>query len=161
MGRCIYTSIQSCFHGSGVAYVYALISKSERIVYVGQTAGAIGTLGRAVQHLERSGTFRRLVEEEIGTSVDSITDLVLLSFELPRQAEFVSVDSSYREAVEYLVQIELHKLRGTIHPSFKVISNVKSSDRETDETRAYAKHIASRIIDCYSRLSVKSSEFLS
>lgn len=125
----IETNVSTIFIGLNLAYVYIWVSKKHKVIYVGMTNGRVGTLGRAAQHLDKRGTLRANFLNTLGYSIDSTDDLKLLSFKLPSRKEFISVERSYREAVEFLVQKELLKVRGVLNPTYDVISWVRTSPR--------------------------------
>lgn len=105
------------------AYIYIWVMKSCQAVYIGQTNCRYGVLGRAGQHVLPQGTLRQRLEEW-GYDLDRVDDSILLSFPLPREPRFLGVDSAYREAVEYHVQVKLQKERVKCFPPFCIISHV-------------------------------------
>lgn len=109
------------------AYVYIWFSKEYKILYVGQTNNKNSVLGRAVEHVYKDGTLRMRCLEQ-GIDLDEINDFILLSYELPREKRFTSIESSYRLAVEYRVQSKMHNIRGNVNPSFRIISKVTYTD---------------------------------
>ena len=127
--KSIWTQINYCFDGRNKAYVYLFISKKFRIVYVGQTNDRNGTFGRASNHIEDNGTLRQHFEDKFGLKLEEANDLVLISYLLPQTQEYIGAESSYREAVEYLVQKKLRDIRGSLEPRFDLISRVRYSDR--------------------------------
>ncbi len=140
------TSILGTFNGSDQAYIYIWLSKKHKIVYVGMTNSYTGTIGRASGHFNRKGTLRKRFSEARGYEVNNVDDILLLSFPLPKTREFISVEKSYREAVEYLVQKELILLRGKLNPTFDVISWVRLSPR-TGNSRI--KRLAAEIVNSF------------
>ncbi len=125
--------ISTCFDRTR-AWVYVWVSKRWRVVYVGQTNEAVGTLGRAASHLGEEGTFRRCFIATTNAAVEQASDLVLLSFALPTESRYRSLESAYREAVEYNVQWGLQRLRARLNPSFRVISTVRYFPQAEDPT---------------------------
>src|SRR5690554_1395085 len=111
----IQTNVYNIHNGIGVAYIYIWVSKSYSILYVGMTNNSAGPIGRASGHFSSRGTFRKRFNEEKGIGVEKVEDMILLSFPLPKKQLFISVESSYRESVEYLVQKELQLLRGKLN----------------------------------------------
>jgi hypothetical protein len=126
----IWSTISSAFDGTN-AFIYLWISKKWRVIYVGQTNDRRGSFGRAFSHIGDDGTFRRRFEEETGARLELADDLILVSYPLPREPEYTGVESSYREAVEYLVQIGLRDIRGVVYPKFSLISNVRTVGRSS------------------------------
>lgn len=123
------TYVHDIFVGANRAYIYIWFSRVHEIIYVGMTNQRVGTLGRAAQHLDIKGTLRVRFEESLGYSIDKSIDLVLFTFPLPTQKEFITVEKSYREAVEYLVQKYLIELQGKLKYSYRVISWVRANER--------------------------------
>ena len=126
MGGKVQLKHMKCSFDGRLAYIYLWYSKKWRIVYVGQTNGINGTIGRAINHIQPDGTLRKCFKEETGLPLEYASDLYLLSF--PKDRVFTSAESSYRLAVEYRVQTKLLKIRGEISPCFKIISNVTYTD---------------------------------
>ena len=150
----IWSFISSCFDGQSKAYIYIWFSKICKVAYVGETNNRYGSFGRAWQHLQTNGTLRSRFEERVGLSIEKADDLILVSFLLPNDREFIGVESSYREAVEYLVQIGLREKRGDLTPSFDLISRVRPNDRISDQA---IKEIADNIVaDFVSNYSPKA-----
>ncbi len=145
--------IHDCFKGDDQAYIYIWLSKSHKVVYVGMTNGFTGTIGRANGHFIRKGQLRSRFEDLRGYSINKVDDLVLLSFALPKKKIYTSVEKSYREAIEYLVQKKLLIERGKLAPTFDVISWVRSSPRTSNsEIVNIANQISQLFIDNYATL---------
>jgi hypothetical protein len=125
----IWSYLSNCFEGRGTAYIYLLISKKWRIVYVGQTNNTLGTVGRIYGHLGIFGTFRLRFEELTGVGLEEADDLFLISYALPQMPEYTGEESSYREAVEYQVLYQLTFLRSELAPAFRLISVNRYNDR--------------------------------
>ena len=135
---------------SGVAFVYVWVSKSCSCVYVGQTSGAGGTITRAGAHVSRYGTLRERFNDSFASDLEEHDDWVLLSFPLPKNGNYTSEASSFRLAVEYLVQVKLQSIRGKMSPRFRIISNVSYSDYcRLEEVKKLAEEIVSRFSDYY------------
>lgn len=130
------------------AYVYIWFSKSNRILYVGQTNDKNGVIGRAVSHVTNNGTLRDRCLE-YGISMDEIDDFILLSYELPNERKYISTESSYRLAVEYTVQINMHRIRGNSNPPFRVISRVTYTEPASNTEII---KIASEIVSDFKRI---------
>lgn len=141
--------LSNIFDGNSKSYIYIWHSSKFRICYVGQTNGVMGVLGRAYQHLNPNGmsnTLRKRFEQEEGIKLEEVNDFFLFSYCLPTIAEFLSIESSYREAVEYLVQYQLIEMRTALpyHLKFKIISQVRTNDRVTSSNlRNIADYISS------------------
>ena len=103
----------------------------------------VGTLGRAAQHLDIKGTFRQRFEEHNGCSINLSEDLILFSFTLPNDKKFHTVERSYREAVEYLVQKDLLVLKNKLKHPFEPVSWVRTNQRISNSE---VKKIATEIV---------------
>ena len=141
--QCFITALGKIFDGGSTAFVYTWVSKQWKMVYVGQTNDSRGTLGRARAHVGSAGTLRKRFEEEVGINLESAADLVLFSFPLPQRPEYTSEESSYREAIEYLVQVGLYELRLKLEPPPKIISVIRCIPARVSEVpiRRRAKQI--------------------
>ncbi|MEK4009405.1 hypothetical protein [Paenibacillus sp. FSL H3-0333] len=146
----IITEISNIFNGHERAYIYIILSKSYRAVYVGETNDRRGTIGRFRAHIGSYGTFRKRFEERINEDLENIDDLTLLSYLLPSEQLYTSVASTYRQSVEYLVQIKLLERRASLDKAFKVISEVRTfsttSEKKVDKL---AEAIALDFINYY------------
>lgn len=144
-----------CSFDGSKSYIYLWISKKCGIVYVGQTNGKDGTLGRAINHVQYDGTLRRRFREIMGLELEYADDLYLLSFPLPKGKEFISIESSYRLAVEYKVQTKLLESRGQVNPCFRVISQVTYTDVASNkQIISLADNIVDQFIEIYTSKQV-------
>lgn len=132
MPNVVRTEVANIFNGRDRAYVYIWLSKLAGAVYVGQTAGPTGSFGRGYAHFRSSGQLRRRLDKKLGVEPEDFEDFLLTSYLLPIKEEFIGPETSYREAVEYLVQRTLQLERGQVRPSFRVISWVRDNDRTQD-----------------------------
>ena len=123
----VSTQIKGILNGA-FAYIYIWYSKQGRCIYVGQTNEKHGVLGRARSHIGSTGTLRLRVHEKKGASIEEYDDWNLLSYRLPAQKNYTSIESSHRLAVEYLIQVKLLEIRGDLNPPLQIISNVTYSD---------------------------------
>lgn len=128
----VRTNIADIFNGRDRAYLYIWLSKLAKAVYVGQTASSAGSLGRGYAHFRTRGQLRRQLDKKLGVEPEDFNDFQLTSYLLPTKEEFIGPESSYREAVEYLVQCTLQLQRGHVKPGFRVISWVRDNDRTQD-----------------------------
>ncbi|MBD3883281.1 hypothetical protein IFO70_16055 [Phormidium tenue FACHB-886] len=145
----IWSFISSAFDGTS-AFVYLWISKKWRVIYVGQTNDRKGSFGRAFSHIQDNGTLRTRFEEQVGTKLEAADDLILVSYPLPKEPEYTSEESSYREAIEYLVQIGLRDVRGEVKPKFNLISNVRTVERTSNPSlKRYADKIVKNFLEVY------------
>lgn len=89
-------------------------------------------------------------EEEVGIKLEAADDLILVSYPLPKEPEYTSEESSYREAIEYLVQIGLRDIRGKVKPRFRLISNVRTVERSSSAfLKRYADEIVENFLEVY------------
>ena len=149
----IETLVSSIFVGAGRSYIYIWVSKNYGTLYVGMTNDQVGTLGRAHAHLGNKGTLRKRFNEKHGLNIDITDDLKLLTFVLPNDRKFITVEKSYREAVEYLVQKELLTLCGFLSPPMDVVSWVRASPRTgNSQVIKLAQEIVQKFIANYPAL---------
>lgn len=144
MPLAIRSNIADIFNGLNRSYIYIWLSKSAKAVYVGQTNDRTGSLGRGHRHFDINGQLRSRMYEKLDVIPEQFNDFVLISYLLPATQEFIGPETSYREAVEYLVQIQLHENRDRVVPFFRVISWVRSNDRTRDKT---VQKLAQAIVD--------------
>lgn len=144
------SNISNIFDGSKKAYIYIWVSEKQKCMYIGETNDRRGTLGRAIGHLGSKGTLRQRVEERLGVRLESIDDFVLYTFPLPREDRYLGLESSYRQSIEYHVQIRLLEERGKRIPKYKIISNVKASHRNNE---LITKEIAECIFNGFIKLN--------
>jgi hypothetical protein len=151
----IKSFISTIFNGSSQAYIYIWISKTERFIYVGQTNERFGTLGRCLSHIQPNGTLRMRCLERVGLELELINDLHLVSFLLPPTSDFISNNSSFRLAVEYLVQTGLHEAKKDVSPSFQIISNICTTSYVMNSTVIkVAKEIINDFKSVYSEITI-------
>lgn len=149
----IRTFVSNIFYGNNRAFIYIWLSKSEKLVYVGQTNDRFGTWGRSFGHIQPQGTLRMRCEQILGIDVDFIEDLVLVSYLLPQTIEFTGEETSFRLAVEYLVQVGLQEKRKDLTPAFRIISNISISDRTTNRTvKRLAETIVTDFVEGYTAI---------
>lgn len=142
----IETHISNIFVGKDRAYIYIWYSIGYKVIYVGMTNSRLGTLGRAFQHLCSDGTLRMNFERELGFGIDDTDDFRLFSFLLPQEKIFTSVERSYREAVEYLIQKQLIERQSITNIYYKIISWVRDSPRSSN---SYVRSIATEIVETF------------
>lgn len=83
--------------GKGRSYLYVLCSKTNHVLYVGETAEYGGVCARFAGHIGRDGTFRARLLEKEGIGVEEIDDLEIFAFALPTLPEYLSRDASWRK----------------------------------------------------------------
>ena len=126
--------IYNIHNGVDTSYIYIWISKSYSVIYIGMTNNSSGPLGRAQGHFNAKGTFRKRFLQERGVGVERISDMILLSFPLPKKMLYTTQESSYRESVEYLVMKELQIIRGKLKPSYDIVSWHNRMPRRTSNS---------------------------
>lgn len=122
------TYLGCSFDGRDAAFLYVWFSVQERFFYVGQSNNRLGSFARAGQHVSSRGTLRARVEGEFGIALEDVSDLTLLSFRLPSLPDLTSVESSYREAIEFLVQKGINERRLELGRGFQVVSIIRYTD---------------------------------
>jgi hypothetical protein len=135
--------ISTIHDGKSKAYIYIWVSKVEKLVYVGQTNERNGSFGRGYSHIQSNGTLRIRCFERVGIDIEMVSDLTLFSYLLPENAEFISTESAFRLAVEYLVQSKLYMERKQVYPVFQIISNISTTGHTSN---SQVKDIASEIV---------------
>jgi|SRR5579875_366841 hypothetical protein len=149
--------IGNCFVGSGRGYIYILYTKVHHSLYVGQTNGRTGVIGRLCAHVSSDGTFRMRLLEREGIDLDEVGDLHVFSYCLPRDPRYIGIDRTYREGVEYLVQKHLHTVRGRLRPYMRIVSHVEYNDTaKFTFVAATAKEIISKFLEQFSAMELLS-----
>jgi hypothetical protein len=89
-----------------------------------------GVLSRWADHLSRdidASSFRRRLYDWDETAWDRLDDLVIFWADIGGAPEFVTLETSHRESVEYLVQREMRSIvAGGMYP-LQIISIVRSN----------------------------------
>jgi hypothetical protein len=151
--RVVRSFVSTAFNGNNQAYIYIWVSKSERMIYVGQTNDRYGTFGRGFAHIRNDGTLRLRCAERVGLNLEQIEDLFLFSYCLPTTSEFISNESSYRLGVEYLVQSKLYEARKNLNPMYQIISNICTTDRvNNSKVKELANEITNDFITNYLKI---------
>ena len=125
--------------------IYGLV-ENQATLYVGQTRGWAGALGRLTQHLSDSSAntyLQRLchIYEYLEIPLDRV-DFAAMRF--ASIEEFQNVGQEYRKAVEHLVQARLQDL---IQENKLSIFIVSRTPRNTYSDLDYVKEEAARIAD--------------
>ena len=110
------------------AYIYAIAGHfpGRKVLYIGQTLGVHGALGRLAQHLSDSGgnTFVQRLEA-LGFDVADIEKVEFEAIRLSNVKTFWSKGPDYREAVESLVQLRTIGKVCELRAGFVVISRTR------------------------------------
>ncbi|GIK64260.1 MAG: hypothetical protein BroJett018_20540 [Chloroflexota bacterium] len=139
------SKIGRCYRGEKVrAYIYIIYSKLQHAAYVGQTNDQNGALSRLCGHLGQNGTFGNRLLERQGIYTYEIEDLTMFTFCLPDEASYIGRESSYREGVEYLVQIQLRTIALT--PFLHIVSQVRYNDTAS---LPFVKLMAKDVLDAF------------
>jgi hypothetical protein len=132
-------------------FVYIGFSRQEAVAYVGQTIDRRGIMGRWTDHLSRSfevSSFRRRLKDYDEYAFDRMTDLRVVGYDLGDNALFRTAESSWREGVEYLVQVGLRS--ASISPLLRIISTVRSNSTVTqDLTQRTASKVLHSFVTLY------------
>lgn len=147
----IKTEIYNIHNGIDTSYIYIWLSKEYSVVYIGMTNNSSGPIGRANGHFNARGTFRKRFIQERGIGVENVSDMILLSFPLPKKLLYTTKESSYRESIEYLVQKDLQIIRGKLSPSYDVVSWHDRFPRRTanSEVIKIAREIVREFVSSY------------
>jgi hypothetical protein len=133
-------------------YVYIGFSRVEHFAYVGQTFDRRGFIGRWTDHLsgrERSSFFCRLREHD-EDAFDRIGDLRIVAWDLGDHPSFNTLETTHREAVEYLTQRAIWGFCHELDPWLKPISKVRTSlEVERDFVRLKAAEIIAQFRELY------------
>lgn len=144
--------ISNVFEGEHVAYIYILVTRRHGLVYVGQTNDRGGTIARLNGHCSIGGTFRTKFERTTGLSLSEANDLTLLSFCLGQERMYTSTESTYREGVEYLVQIALREVACKVKQPYRIVSTVRTNTATgVSKVRQMAGTIVEAFMMYYSR----------
>jgi hypothetical protein len=131
------SSVETCWSAAHIgdlrlartrAYIYCGYSRKVGVAYVGMTIGRRGVLGRWADHLSRdidSSSFRRRLYNWDESAWSRLDDLVIFWADIGDAPEFLTLETSHRESVEYLVQREIRSIvAGGMFP-LRVISVVR------------------------------------
>ncbi|AKH83902.1 hypothetical protein AA958_18765 [Streptomyces sp. CNQ-509] len=94
------------------------------------TVGRNGIFGRWGDHLGRAlekSSFQRRLNEFDDSAWQRMDDLVIFWADMGGADEFLTLETSHREGVEYLVQRQLRVLLARGNPPLNVISKVRSN----------------------------------
>lgn len=148
-------SVSDAFVSTRRPWLYAIYAPQWSALYLGQSSGREGALGRLAQHLSTGDmcTFRRRLCERYEYELESLSiGTVLLWCQSLGEEYGPFTSEDYREAVEYLVQQKLLNkvaempLRGRVG----IVSNVESN--------AYTRDV--RVISAAEMISLKLEQWL-
>ena len=150
----VESRIYNIHNGVDTSYIYIWISKLYSVVYIGMTNNSSGPIGRAQGHFNSKGTFRKRFLQERGIGIERVQDMILLSFPLPKKMLYTTRESSYRESVEYLVMKNLQIIRGTLNPSYDIVSWHDRTPRRTSNSEVIkiANQIVTQFESAYENL---------
>lgn len=101
-----YAYVTRCALAGRSAFLYAVREQRVGALYIGQTHGPHGAMGRLAQHLSwdtDSNTFRRRVLAVFNFDEIEFQDVEILGVPFPDEPKYQSDARDYREAVESLV----------------------------------------------------------
>ncbi|MFJ2342400.1 hypothetical protein [Streptomyces antimycoticus] len=131
------------------AYIYCGYSLEVGVAYIGMTVAQNGIFGRWGDHLGRAlerSSFKRRLHEYDELAWGKIDDLVIFWADMGSRGDFLTVETTHREAVEYLVQRELRLLLARSKPPLAVISKVRSNRAVK---LSFVQESASRVIELF------------
>ncbi|MFC9649597.1 hypothetical protein [Streptomyces sp. NPDC056937] len=100
------------------------------IAYIGMTVGRNGIFGRWGDHLGRAiekSSFQRRLHEFDHSAWSRMEDLVIFWADIGDSDEFLTLETSHREGVEYIIQRQLRVILARSKPPLTVISKVRSN----------------------------------
>ena len=129
-------------------FLYVILSAENNALYVGQTRGSQGALGRLTQHLANHppGTFRERLKEIKCTTV--IGQVQFATVELSPNPEFHTDARDYREAVEALCQYKLIENITLAKKPIGVISRVSFNGYTRQD---FVANEAERVVGLFSK----------
>jgi hypothetical protein len=141
--------------GSGLcqtaAYIYCGYSLNVGVGYVGMTLDRRGVLGRWAAHLsgeaDRS-SFRRRLDEWDEDAWSRLDDLAIFWADLGPFEAFLTLETSHRESVEYLVQRDLRTLLVRKRIPIQIVSVVRSN---STADLPVVKEAAGRVLASFER----------
>lgn len=109
--NCVSARIDDSSIGFPRGYIYLIFSRVPSALYIGQTRGGLGALGRLSQHLSQtdSNTFLKRVAHRHNLEDATPSDILFLAVDLPRERRFEGRSSEYREAIEGAVHLTFLK----------------------------------------------------
>lgn len=121
--------VDDCDIAAPGGYIYAIISPSYQAVYIGQTAGYQGAIGRLSQHLSYgvSNTFRQRICRVYSLEVADIGPIDFAARRLGSHKTFHEKAADYREAVEFLTQYRIIDVLTSERLPFGVVSRVTAN----------------------------------
>ena len=147
MTGCYHVDIDDARVAARAGYVYLIFAPELPVLYVGQTRAFSGALGRLTQHLTNGNhsTFRQRCQHILGLEELDVGPIRFFACDLGRRREFHSDNSTYREAVEYVVQLELlkHVPDMTVHVG-PIVSRVAANGYTSLD---WVQRAASRLVE--------------
>ncbi|MBK6709673.1 MAG: hypothetical protein IPG51_04920 [Chloroflexi bacterium] len=122
-------SVHDCSIALNGAYIYVIYAPQFNCIYVGQTRGNYGAMGRLAQHISDSygNTFKQKVQRYFDLEEPILGHLEFAAYRLPERQEFLSAATDFREAIEYLIQKNLILMTSRIQMKVGCVSRVKSN----------------------------------
>jgi hypothetical protein len=122
----VTVSVSSDLAARRVPFIYAGYASSCGALYLGETRGSNGVLGRIAQHISEtsSNTFRQRVCAVLGCDEVALDGVEFVGVALSGYAGFASDSPEYRRAVEYNVQLRLLNMLASSRLPVTLVSRV-------------------------------------
>lgn len=139
-------SVYDCSIAINGAYIYVIYAPGFNCIYVGQTRGKYGAIGRLAQHISNSygNTFKQKIQNYFNLEEPSLGHIEFTAYRLPERQEFLSEATDFREAVEYMIQKNLIYLLTSNHMKIGCVSRVKGNTYQKRDFVVQESEIASK-----------------
>ena len=110
-------------------YIYCILSKQFKCIYIGQTYSTYGALGRLAQHLSEteSNTFKKRICSVYQYEEIELMGVEFFAYKLPDKKHFYTYARDHRESVEYLTNYSMISEMEKNSIKLSVISNTQSN----------------------------------
>ena len=110
-------------------YIYCILSRQFKCIYIGQTYSTYGALGRLTQHLSEtdSNTFKQRICSVYQYEEIELMEIEFFAYKLPERKHFYSTARDHRESVEFLANYSMISEMQKNSIELSVISNTKSN----------------------------------
>lgn len=148
-----YAYLTRCALAGRSAFLYAVREQKIGVLYIGQTRGPYGAMGRLAQHLSwdmDSNTFRRRVLTVFNLDEIEFQDIEILAVPFPDEPKYQDDARDYREAVESLVHDHVRTFLTRLNSSARlclVSRAYRHPYRKDAEVIALAKRIGREICE--------------
>lgn len=122
----VTVSVSSDLAARRVPFIYAGYARSCGALYLGETRGSNGVLGRIAQHISEtaSNTFRQRVCAVLGCDEVAMDGVEFVAVALSGYPGFATDSPEYRRAVEYNVQLRLLNMLAASRLPMTLVSRV-------------------------------------